>query len=147
MNKVAGFFDRYRFLSNFWTCPITYEGIRYPSVEHAYQAAKTTHEPTRKQIAMLPTAGKAKRQGGMLKLREGWDDDRIDIMRVLVMDKFTRNTGLRQKLMATRDAELEETNRWGDVFWGVCEGRGENHLGKILMDVRAELRAIPEENE
>ena len=61
-------------------------------------------------------------------------------MRGLVLDKFLYNVKLADKLLATEDAILIEGNTWDDVFWGVCDGKGENWLGKILMDVRTELR-------
>lgn len=51
-----------------------------------------------------------------------------------------RNPELRDKLVATGDAEIVEGNWWGDKFWGVCRGVGENHLGKILMRIRTELQ-------
>jgi predicted NAD-dependent protein-ADP-ribosyltransferase YbiA (DUF1768 family) len=56
-----------------------------------------------------------------------------------VKDKFSRNPELRVKLLNTGDLQLVEGNYWGDTFWGVCNGKGENHLGKILMRVRKEL--------
>ena len=60
----------------------------------------------------------------------------------IVKDKFSRNPELRVKLLNTGDIELIEGNYWGDTFWGVCNGKGENHLGKILMRVRKELAEI-----
>ena len=57
----------------------------------------------------------------------------------IVRAKF-ENAYLRRRLIATGDAELMEGNDWGDRFWGVCRGKGENRLGKILMKVRAEIR-------
>lgn len=53
--------------------------------------------------------------------------------------KFSQNPDLADKLVATKDAELIEGNTWGDRIWGVCDGIGENRLGKILMRVRAEM--------
>ena len=60
-------------------------------------------------------------------------------MAYLVREKFTTNQKLQKQLLATGDQHLEETNKWGDTFWGVCNGVGSNHLGKILMKVRDEL--------
>ena len=53
----------------------------------------------------------------------------------LVYQKFLEEP-LRSQLLATEDAYLEETNHWGDTYWGVCKGVGENMLGKILMMAR-----------
>ena len=57
-------------------------------------------------------------------------------MSAVVFDKFYRNIDLRNKLMETGNRYLEETNHWKDRYWGVCDGKGENNLGKILMSVR-----------
>ena len=43
-------------------------------------------------------------------------------------------------LLATGDRYIEETNTWGDTFWGVCNGKGENNLGKIIMKIRDTLK-------
>ena len=56
-------------------------------------------------------------------------------MRDALIQKFS-DKKLQKKLIDTGDAELIEGNWWGDKFWGVCEGEGENHLGKLLMEVR-----------
>jgi predicted NAD-dependent protein-ADP-ribosyltransferase YbiA (DUF1768 family) len=69
---------------------------------------------------------------------------KLTVMETCVRYKFSQNTDLRAELIATGDAYLEEGNSWNDRYWGVCDGQGENHLGKILMKVRAELRASPE---
>lgn len=60
----------------------------------------------------------------------------------LVRQKFNhRYPELRTKLLSTGDLEIIEGNHWGDTFWGVCNGTGENHLGRILMQVREDLRS------
>ena len=138
-SKITNFFDEYRFLSNFWMCNIEYEGIKYPSVEHAYQAAKTNDKEKQMIIAKLSTAVEAKKYGRILVVRKDWDDIKLEIMYTLVKKKFANNNILKRQLLATGDAILVEGNTWGDVFWGVCNGVGENHLGKILMKVRQEL--------
>ena len=73
-------------------------------------------------------------------LRPAWDDIKLNVMRDLVWRKFSEDPELRAKLLATGDAELVEGNAWGDTFWGVDQsGKGENHLGKILMETRTRL--------
>ena len=137
---INGFFKEFRFLSNFWYSEVMAEGVVYPTVEHAYQALKFTDFDERQIIAEATTPGRAKRVAyKMTSFREDWDDVRVDIMRFLVTQKFFRHHTLRQMLVVTHPYELEETNHWGDVFWGVCKGEGENWLGRILMDVRDEL--------
>jgi len=138
--KIDGFQGEHRFLSNFWPAPVVYDGQKYPSVEFAYQAAKTLDRHERLFILACDKPGQAKKIGKSLTLRPGWDDMKLAVMEKLVRQKFTRHENLKAMLVATGDAELVETNAWGDVFWGVCDGKGENHLGKILMKVREEFR-------
>jgi len=57
----------------------------------------------------------------------------------LVRQKFS-NPQLAKQLLDTKDFELIEGNTWGDTFWGVCSGKGQNNLGKILMQIRNELK-------
>ena len=142
MEKIESFTGDYRFLSNFYFPEfrrIPYEGINYPTVEHAYQAAKTLDNNQRIKIAQLDTPGKAKRAGRQVKLREDWDEVKLQVMTNLIWMKF-QVPGLRLKLLATGDVELIEGNYWGDTYWGVCRGKGENNLGKILMNVRKVLQ-------
>lgn len=134
--NIHGFFGEYRFLSNFWPCEVTYDGKRYPSVEHAYQAAKTLDEAERTSIRKAGSAGEAKKLGRRVTMRKDWENVKVGVMRDLVTQKFTNDPDLKARLAATRGRYLEETNTWGDVFWGVCRGRGKNTLGHILMDVR-----------
>ena len=82
----------------------------------------------------------AKRLGRRVRLRSGWEQVKYDVMLDVVRAKFNQHPDLAQKLLATGDEELVEGNDWSDTYWGVCNGRGKNMLGKILMRVRAELR-------
>lgn len=129
--------DNY-FLSNFWGCSVEMDGVVYSSVEHAYQAAKTNNLQERERIQKAPTPGEAKRRGRSVTLREDWESVKLPVMKQLVINKF-RNVELAARLKATGGAELIEGNWWGDTFWGICKGEGENHLGYILMEVRLEL--------
>ena len=142
--KIDSFRGDYRFLSNFWPIGMIYEDKYYSSVEHAYQAAKTTDDAVREHIRTLEKAGDAKAYGQNLdtNLRPDWDDEmRIAVMTELVHKKFFHDVTLAKQLLSTGDAELIEGNTHGDTFFGVCNGIGENHLGKILMKVRAEMQA------
>lgn len=138
---VREFTGMYRFLSNFYPVEITFEGVVYPTVEHAYQAAKTLDPQERTRIASAGSPGLAKRQGRQIALRENWNAEKVNIMAALLRLKFA-DLSLRTKLLATGDAHLQEGNRWGDTFWGVdiFNGDGENALGKLLMELRQELR-------
>ena len=142
-SKIDSFTKQYRFLSNFFTSPIQFDGRTYPSVEHAYQAAKTDDEEEIEKVRTASTPGKAKFFGSTVTLRGDWEDVKEDIMKILIRRKF-ENPVLRKKLLETGNAELIEGNNWGDTFWGVCNGKGYNRLGMILMDVRDELRDADE---
>lgn len=132
----------HRFLSNFYTAEVEFEGLSFPSVEHAYVAAKTLDRNERVGIAHIGTAREVKAIGRKLKLRPDWEQVKLPIMEDLVRQKFTRWPMLRQALLDTGDQELIEGNWWHDKFWGIDlkTREGENHLGKILMRIRQELR-------
>lgn len=136
---INDFRGEYRWLSNFHYCEIEFEGITYPSTEHAYQAAKTLNKYHRQMIAGLKTCREAKAEGYKVQLRPGWDQMKLGIMLGLLWQKFNRHPDLREKLKATGTQDLVEGNTWGDRFWGVCEGTGENWLGRLLMEIRADL--------
>ena len=71
-------------------------------------------------------------------MRPDWEQVKTGIMEEIVRAKFTQHPELAALLLATGDTVLVEGNHWGDTCWGVDTrtGRGENHLGKILMKVR-----------
>lgn len=135
---VNCFSGEYRFLSNFWPARVIFDGLEYPTVENAYQAAKMLDSFDRKLFLSIPPET-AKRLGKRLMIRPDWDSIKVNIMEDLVYKKFSIPE-LGERLLGTGDDELVEGNTWGDVFWGVCRGQGENHLGKILMAVRSKLR-------
>lgn len=129
-----------RYLSNFWMAPVELEGIVYPSTEHAFQAAKSLDPEVRKRIAALAKPSEAKAEGKKIALRPDWESVKTQYMRFLVWAKFSTHPELKAKLLSTGTARLVEGNTWGDTVWGVCNGQGENRLGLILEEVRAELQ-------
>jgi ribA/ribD-fused uncharacterized protein len=141
---ITHFHGAYRFLSNFYPCPISFDGMMYPTVEHAFQAAKTESYLVREMIRDCPTPGTAKRMGGNKKLfiiRPHWDEMRLGTMLSLLRKKFSLRS-FKERLISTGDRQLVEGNWWRDTYWGVDDetGLGENHLGKLLMQVREELK-------
>lgn len=136
---IAEFEGKYAFLSNFYSSPILYDGIVYPTNEHFFQAMKTLDQEERKKIAAAETPGQAKRLGRHVKLRTDWEQIKVDVMRTGLMLKFT-DANLAQRLIDTGDEELIEGNWWGDRFWGQCEGIGRNMLGQLLMELREKLK-------
>ena len=135
---IDSFTKEYRYLSNFFTSPIEVDGEIYPTAEHAYHAAKTSDPLLKKMIRGATTPGKAKGLGHDVPLRRDWEEVKISIMKDLLKRKFSIPE-LKEKLLETKGHELIEGNYWNDTFWGVCGGVGENHLGKLLMEIRNEI--------
>lgn len=138
---ITEFRGPHRFLSNFWPVSVEYHGITYPSAEHAYQASKALHSRDAAKIALAATAGAAKLLGRVVELRPGWDAEKVRIMYEILYAKFTQNKELRDRLVNTGNRPLVEGNTWGDTFWGMCDGQGQNQLGRLLMSLRDELGA------
>jgi len=135
---INSFSGKYGFLSNFYPCVVTFEGKSYPSTEHAFQAAKTYNPIERNLIALAKTPADAKKLGRKAQLRPDWEQVKDDVMRELLWQKF-QITEMRYRLLDTGDAELIEGNHWNDTYWGVCDGKGANRLGQLLMEVRGLL--------
>jgi len=139
VDKIDSFRGRYWFLSNFYPCVMDFEGITYPSSEHAFQAAKSHDRNFKVSISQVKKPGKAKSLGWKVKCRDDWDDVRVDVMRDVLKAKFGK-PNMARMLLETGDAHLEEGNFHGDVFWGTVRGQGENWLGRLLMEVRDNLK-------
>lgn len=145
---IDSFRGDYTFLSNFYPCYIKYNHITYPSVEHFYVAMKFSddqlingHEYNkqkfREMISHIESPGMAKKIGQKVILKN-WDSKKLLIMEWAIRQKF-KDEKLKALLLSTGDKKLIEGNKWNDTFWGVCDNKGKNHLGKILMKVRDEL--------
>lgn len=139
-NIINSFKGKYAFLSNYYEVPVQYEGLTYKNSEAAFQAAKTLNTAERKEFTDL-TPNNAKAKGRSINLRADWEKVKLDIMYDINMAKFTQNSDLREKLIATGDAYLEEGNTWNDRYWGTVNGVGQNQLGKVLMRVREDLQS------
>jgi ribA/ribD-fused uncharacterized protein len=146
MTTIIDRFDgtEYNFLSNFYPSPFMWESRKWPTVEHAFQAAKSPYRQDWEVIRQAKHPVYAKRLGQKVKLVDNWDQIRIFVMYETVFNKFKQNKKLAEKLLATGDALLIEGNTWGDCFWGQVNGVGENWLGQTLMRVRYLLKTSPE---
>lgn len=133
--------EKYRFLSSFYEAKVEYDGLVYGSNEAAFQAQKCMTEEEKLKFTEFGP-GKSKGIGRHILLRPDWETVKVGIMEEIVRAKFTQHPELAEKLLETGDKILVEGNRWGDTCWGVDTrtGQGENHLGKILMMIRDELR-------
>lgn len=154
MKKIETFTtDETRFLSNFYPYKkdgslfphrliIMFESMMFSCTENAYQAAKTLDISIREKISLMtPYEAKAfwEDEENRQYIRKDWEKIRLDIMRDLLEQKFFGHPELSEMLKATGNAILEEGNTWDDTFWGICNGIGENHLGKLLMEIRRQL--------
>lgn len=138
---INNFKGRYFFLSNFYMCDVIINDIKYTNTESAFQSMKTNNINIRKSFSSLDPS-RAKSKGRRIQLREDWEKVKDNIMYEIVKSKFSQNKDLRLKLLETENEELIEGNDWNDTYWGVCNGKGKNMLGKILMRVRDELRKV-----
>lgn len=145
---ITEFRQEFGFLSNFWPCRIQYAPLWYASVEHAYQAAKCIDSSDAMLIRNAAGPGLAKRMGKdmktMGKVRPDWERIKLDVMSDLLWQKFVLNPELRARLVATGDRVLIEGNHHGDTFWGQVGNKGHNHLGNLLMRLRAVGRYLEE---
>lgn len=148
--KIIGpFTGDYDFLSNFYSVGIIFKGHPYPTVEHAYVAAKTFDLDLQKKIRSYPAknAGYVKVLGRSFRIRKDWEEVKEEIMRDLVIQKFYKHDLLKKLLEETDPHKLVEVNYWHDNYWGDCHCRkckdifGQNKLGKILMNVRQNIKA------
>jgi ribA/ribD-fused uncharacterized protein len=145
-HRIDDFREDYHFLSNFAPAQVTLDGMKFSTVEHAYQAAKTLEPQEREQILGASTPGLARKMGRKLALRQDWPAIKVKVMQDLVAQKFDGHPDLVKLLLATGEAELVEGNTWHDNFWGDCRCprcagvTGQNQLGRLLMDVRERFR-------
>lgn len=136
-NTISEFKGKYFFLSNFYSAPVTYLGKSFKNNEAAFQSAKC---PERSDEFLNLNPSEAKRLGRRVRLRNDWEEVKNDVMYDICKAKFSQNPKLAQLLINTGYADLIEGNTWGDKVWGVCDGVGENRLGKILMRIRTEMK-------
>jgi ribA/ribD-fused uncharacterized protein len=142
--SITVFDGKYAFLSNFYESKIVHADMIFPTVEHAFQAAKSLSEEEQAAISIAKTPGIAKRLGRKVLLRPDWEEVKERIMYECVKEKF-KEPVLREKLLNIYPAELIEGNTWHDNYWGNCSCEkcknieGKNNLGKILMKVRNEI--------
>lgn len=129
---IDNFMGLNRWLSNFSEVDVVLDGETYGSVEHAYQAAKTDDAEVRRAIRECRTPGEAKKLGHGLRCSRA---KKLRIMFPLLQQKFAQEP-YRSKLAMTAGRELVEGNWWGDEFFGVCKGVGENWLGRMIMAIR-----------
>ena len=117
---------------------IELDGLIFPTTENAFQASKSLDQEVRKYFLRL-SPDEAKKLGRQIQCRPDWEDVKDDVMCQILKKKY-KHPLIRKWLLATGDAYLEETNTWGDTYWGVCKGVGKNKLGRLIMRIRQEIR-------
>jgi len=151
-NKLSDIFffireEQHGFLSNFERTPFIVDGIRYPTNEHYYQSQKANDPDVREWIKNAPHAriamvfGRSLEHNKYLKdkfMVENWIDKKDDVMLKGLRHKFN-NKPLAYVLLATGKKVLHENNS-EDPYWGIGDGTGKSMLGKLLMQVRDEIR-------
>ena len=135
----------YGCFSNFSRHAVFLKGKRWPTSEHYFQAQKfagTEHEEA-VRLCKKPSEAAALGRSRKLPLRRDWEGVKDAIMREAVLAKFSQHEDLRATLLGTGDAELVE-HTTNDSYWGDGgDGSGKNRLGRILVEVREELRQSP----
>lgn len=148
LNVIKQFRGEYRWLSNFHPfdtpATITIRGKKYeiPTAEHWYVMEKTNCDATKIHILNERSPGNVKKFGRMLDVVPNFDETKLEVMRYIVYYKYSSvSPVLKDRLLATGDEIIQEGNNWGDTYWGVClkTGKGENNLGKLIMECRSTL--------
>lgn len=135
-------FDRTGFLGWAWN-----RNYYYSTNEHYYQAHKANCVEVHDYILKAPHARIAMVLGRQLEhnkylkdkfMKLDWGSQKNEVMLTGLRLKF-EDPDLREKLLATGDAILHEDNP-EDFYWAIADGTGESMLGKLLMQVREEIR-------
>ncbi len=150
-HKPESFFFKGKWIHNWFSnmslCEIVVDGKTYPSTENYYQAMKSLDEDIQLQISVA-TPSQSKQMGRRIKIREDWEEVKVEFMRKALEAKFTQNEFYKGMLLATcdftgiKDDVIVEWNNWGDKEWGADwkTGIGNNKLGILLMEVREKLK-------
>ena len=141
--KFYGTNGKYKIFSNFYPAKFVLKGKTWPSSEHYFQAMKFSDYPEYQEtIRKSKSAYDAKKLGATrtFKIRKDWNDIRDDVMRTALKAKFEQNCNLRSILLQTGEVKLVENSPY-DNYWGIGKyACGKNMLGKLLMELRTDLR-------
>jgi N-glycosidase YbiA len=135
--------DTYGCFSNFSAHGIELKGKWWPTSEHYFQAQKFAGTPHEEQVQRAKTPKQAAEMGRdrSRPLRADWEQAKDNVMREAVLAKFLRHLDIQQILLSTGDEELIEATT-NDYYWGCGTNKtGKNMLGKILVEVREEIRS------
>lgn len=137
LDIINSFTGEYAFLSNMFPCTIKYKGLVFDCAEAAFQSQKKP-DMANKFVGINGYA--ARKLGRKIKMSSNeiaeWNKRRMRIMSEVIWHKFHQNKELMNKLNKTGELILIECNSWRDTYWGMCDGKGQNNLGKILAMTR-----------
>ena len=148
MNIEKYYFKNDTKLTNYYVCDVVVDGRKFSSSEAAYHAEKFLDKDL-KDLMMKLDPDESKHVTRELKrfIREDWDSVKYNLMKKILLEKFKQNEDCLIELLNTGDIELiEDTTGWHDNIWGECTCDNckslehQNLLGKVLMEVRDELR-------
>jgi predicted NAD-dependent protein-ADP-ribosyltransferase YbiA (DUF1768 family) len=144
IDNFNGVFD---FLNNEYPCEVYFEGLMFPSVFHAFQAARSTKEHERAKIAYADSMQELYELATEIEDPADWQSKRLLVMEKCLRDKFRRHREMRERLRKTGNRDL--LNSYADksssnLYWGVVEGNGQNHLGKLLEAIRLDVHTDKE---
>lgn len=134
------FRGEYFFLSNFYPCKVIINGRTFPSSEHAFVSFKSNAKLWKDHCTLSTVSPQQIKLEGKNHTVKDWEKIQLGVMENVLRAKFTQNAHIKRLLLLTGDKELVEINTWNDKFWGVCKGEGLNHLGRLLMQIRSELK-------
>ena len=144
IDNFNGVFD---FLNNEYPCEVYYEGRTYPSVFHASQAARSTKDHERAKIALAESMQELYEIVTEIEDPDDWQSRRLTVMETCLRDKFRRHRDLRERLRKTGNRDLINTyadKSASNLFWGIVDGKGQNHLGDLLQTVRLDIHTDKE---
>lgn len=137
----------YGAFSNLHRRSVVFEGVTYPTSEHAYQAGKPRKDSVREWLMAAPSpALLAMAAHGLYvwDINPDWSKIKFERMKNILRAKFTQHSDLQELLLSTGTRRLVEAATVDNAvnrLWGEVNGKGKNKLGELLMEVRAELRA------
>lgn len=131
----------YDVFSNFSALAVEFEGVLYPTAEHAYQAAKCTDPAGKEAIRQAKSPAEAKDIANLAyqaARHPQWDDIKVGVLEQILRAKVAQHNVVRQALLRSGQEEIGEASP-DDTFWGYGDGKGQNQLGKLWMKIRGEL--------
>lgn len=137
--QIDAFRGEYAFLDTYYETTVVYEGIIYRNAEAAYLAQRCQDVIDKVKLGKMKP-WKARKYINKVAVRKDWERKQEVFMYEILKAKFQQHPVLRDKLLATYDADLVHGNFLDDTYWGVCWGKGQNKLGKLLMFLREEFR-------